>query len=243
MGRQTIRYTVLALLLAAGSTTAITLHQLPPTTVEQWQLAARQGRQPALWQLWAAAYLGNRHAQWVVGDYLVSQRPRQAEGSAWLRRAAQQGEGHAALRLGELALAGTLDGGADYPQARHWFKQAAATQASAHYQLALLYKNGRGGPADAELALAELQQAAAGGVAQARFLLANAYLNGDGVPRDEAQAIQLLQQAASAGHPAAMQALALAYQRGDLGLPQDPQRAANYFSAAAEAIEDGPRLH
>ena len=66
---------------------------------------------------------------------------------AYYRRAAEAGEARAQGALGEIYVRGELDGKEDYENGVFWLEKAAAQgRAQAQYEMALLYKDGRGVP-------------------------------------------------------------------------------------------------
>jgi TPR repeat protein len=78
-------------------------------------------------------------------------------------------------------------------------ERAKAGDASAQFDLGVLYQTGQqGGAPDQAKALELFQQSANAGHAPALFNLASVYYNGDGVAKDEAKAITLYKQALEA---------------------------------------------
>jgi TPR repeat protein len=71
--------------------------------------------------------------------------------------------------------------------------------ASAQYNLDLLYSEGKGVPQSYERAAELWQQAAAQGYAKAQYNLSALYCNGQGVPQDVARGVALFKQAAAGG--------------------------------------------
>jgi len=66
-----------------------------------------------------------------------------------------------------------------------WYRLAAEQgYASAQYNLALMYDNGRGVPQDYQEAVKWYRRAADQGVAEAQYNLATKYYRGQGVPQD-----------------------------------------------------------
>jgi TPR repeat protein len=177
-----------------------------------------------------AAATGQAPAARMLGLALVD-RGDEAGAQRWLQPAAEAGDAPAQLALGKLL----------YRQhdarAIAWLTQAAAhgQPAAAHY-LALLHKNGAPGlPADARQAERWLRIAAGAGIADSQFLLAQMLL-----ADHPAEARSWLEKAAEQEHPEAAQQLAMAYQRGELGLPADPQAAAQQLAEARHALHHRP---
>lgn len=126
-------------------------------------------------------------------------------------------------------------------------KEARIGTLEAQYELALMYANGIGTPADIAKAIHWLQQAASKGLAAAQFLLATRYLSGIGVERDEAAALLWLGKAAAQGHAKATlrlgrfletahreAALACLLQAADTGLAEAQYAWARAVLAAPE---------
>ncbi len=228
--------------LATAAGIGFVLARLPEADIEKLALQATQGRMSADWQLRVAAALGNGAALRARGIGLLRRDDPTAtlEGIAVLTAAAQGGHHGAALDLGRWYFLGGIARVPDHAAARPWLTQAARQQPAAAYYLALIANNAPAGHADKALALAHLQQAAAGGIAAAQFLLANAYRDGLGVSSDAAAARHWLQEAAMRDHPGALQALAQAFAHGELGLARDDHQANLLFGLAAEALRDPP---
>src|SRR5262245_11876098 len=87
-------------------------------------------------------------------------------------------------------------------------KDAKAGNPEAQYQLASLYRSGRGVPQDDGLAFKWMKASADQGHKKAQFNLANMYLAGRGVARDVNHARTLLSKAAAQGHDEAAKLLA-----------------------------------
>jgi TPR repeat protein len=120
-----------------------------------------------------------------------------------------------------------------FDEARHlWLARAAAGDAEAALNLALLYDLGRGVPQNSLLAFSWYLQAAEAGLAQAAFNVAVMLDSGAGVPRDGAEAALWYARAAAAGYHRAQYALAQLYATGD-GVPRNPATAEAWYRAAA----------
>jgi TPR repeat protein len=93
---------------------------------------------------------------------------------------ADTGDANAQLALGRLYQSGSLasDGSVqhDYVGAAYWYHQASEhDEAQAAYQLAILYRDGLGVPADASLSFQLLQKASEANFVQAISLLSDVY--------------------------------------------------------------------
>lgn len=145
-----------------------------------------------------------------------------------------------ALTGGGLAQAGPYEDGlaaterGDYAQARQLLQQAADQgDAKAQFNLARLYSQGRGGPADNAKAAAWYRRAAESGNPGAQFNLGLMFHNGQGLPRSDAQALHWWLAAANQGYASAQSQLGTAYAKGQ-GAPKDTTKAALWFRKAAE---------
>lgn len=88
-----------------------------------------------------------------------------------------------------------------YGKAAAWYRQSAERgDMEAQFELAEMYKAGRGVPRDAAAAATWYDKAAAQGYMPAQFELGCMYLNGLGLARDEAKAREWLGRAAKQGH-------------------------------------------
>ncbi|WP_454720272.1 MULTISPECIES: tetratricopeptide repeat protein [Cupriavidus] len=188
-----------------------------------WQALAGTDRQ-ALAALRAAARQGEAAAQAALGEALLAggDAAQHAEGSRWLREAAEGGDARAHFLLGKAAFSANGDDGSDgsdgdkpdgsAPDAaaawHHFELAAAAGDSGAAYYLGLLHRGGYGRAPDAATAARWFGVAADAGVAPAMFMLANAYRDGAGVARDERRALAWYEAAAQRGHAAAIRALA-----------------------------------
>jgi TPR repeat protein len=145
-----------------------------------------------------------------------------ARGALWLLAAAGNPGGQRALGL--LLLRAAQPG---HEEGREWLERAAAQgDAQAAWTLASWLRSGAAGPRDPQRELFWLTKAAEGGVAAAHVLLGDAYRHGEGVPVDFERALEHYEAAAAREDPVAIQTLAEAWRSGELGLPQDPERAA-----------------
>lgn len=133
---------------------------------------------------------------------------RYAEALQDWQRAAEGGDGQAALYLG---LMNDLGRGVaqDADAARSWYEQAAARgNPVAMFNVGVLYDSGTGVPRDRTLAADWYRRAADRGMGRAAYALGLMYKSGDGVPADRDQAVRYFRQALASGVPAARPHLA-----------------------------------
>jgi hypothetical protein len=110
---------------------------------------------------------------------------------------------------------------------------AAANEAHAEYELALLYGNGAGVEQSNRDALAWLRKSAEHNSADAQYLLATILATGRyDTPRDDRAAAQWLRRAAQQGHSGAQLSLALALAEGR-GVDKDASEAYGWMREAA----------
>jgi localization factor PodJL len=105
--------------------------------------------------------------------------------------------------------------------------------ATAAYEVALRFAEGRGVPAEPEEAARWYERAASKGLAPAQFRYASLLEKGTGVKKNLGQARKLYLAAASRGHAKAMHNLAVLYAEGIEGKP-DYATAATWFRKAAQ---------
>jgi localization factor PodJL len=105
--------------------------------------------------------------------------------------------------------------------------------ATAAYEVALRFAEGRGVPADPEEAARWYERAASKGLAPAQFRYASLLEKGSGVKKNLGQARKLYLAAATRGHAKAMHNLAVLYAEGIEGKP-DYATAATWFRKAAQ---------
>lgn len=143
-----------------------------------------------------------------------------------------------AARAGLLALTIALAAGcasspfqsASQAQARPGLA-AEQGDASAQFNLGVMYDNGEGVPQDHQQAVAWYRKAAEQGYASAQFNLGNMYLNGRGVPQDHQQAVIWYRKAAEQGEASAQYNLGHMYANGE-GVPQNYSLAYTWVSVA-----------
>ncbi len=110
---------------------------------------------------------------------------------------------------------------------------AAAGDATAQYEVASRYADGRGVPASLEEAVRWYERAAEQGIVPAQFRLGSLYEKGQGVKKDLDTARRLYVEAAGKGHAKAMHNLAVLYAEGIDGKP-DFRMAAEWFRKGAD---------
>lgn len=121
----------------------------------------------------------------------------------------------------------------DYKAASRLFMEMAEKgDAEAQYNLAIMYRQGKGVKQDTKLALKWFEKSAAQGLASAEYYLGHLYDSGDGVPRDPVIAVGWYKKAAEKGNPLAQSNLGVAYASGE-GVKQDIIKAYVWFSLAA----------
>ena len=132
-----------------------------------------------------------------------------------------------ALGLSEPVLAGPLEDAdaaflkQDYATALRLLRPLAEQgDATAQFNLGVMYRNGEGVPKDDAQAIKWYRLAAAQGNARAQNNLGFMYQRGHGVPKDDAQAVKWFRLAADQGHARAQTSLGTMYASGH-GVPQD----------------------
>jgi localization factor PodJL len=110
---------------------------------------------------------------------------------------------------------------------------AAAGNPAAEYEIGVRYSEGRGVPANLELAVQWFDRAAKQGLAPALYRLGSLYEKGLGVKKDLDRARQLYVQGADKGNAKAVHNLAVLYAEGIDGKP-DYRTASQWFRKAAD---------
>ena len=103
---------------------------------------------------------------------------------------------------------------------------AASGNPAAEYEIGVRYSEGRGVPADLELAALWFESAATHGLAPAQYRLGSLYEKGQGVKKDLNRARSLYLQAADKGNAKAIHNLAVLYAEGIDGKPDYRHRLA-----------------
>jgi TPR repeat protein len=96
--------------------------------------------------------------------------------------------------------------------------------ATAQFQLGLMYHQGEGQPRDDSKALLWYRKAADQGNSNAQFNLGLMHHNGEAVAKSDQQAVSWFLKAAQQGHPQAQSNLVIHYFNG-LGVPKDLEKA------------------
>ena len=136
------------------------------------------------------------------------------------------GEGELKLRLVNIPLPG-LEAITKYRKA------AEQGNASAQYNLGLMYEQGHGVAQDNKEAIAWYRKAAEQGDARAQYSLGIMYVNGHGVAQDYKQASVWYRKAAEQGNASAQNNLGVMYDNG-LGVARDYKQAVSWYRKAAE---------
>jgi len=122
----------------------------------------------------------------------------------------------------------------DYAMAVKELRQLAEQgDASAQYNLGLMYDNGTGVPQDYAEAARLYRLAADQGHTSAQYNLGLMYTKGTGVPQDYAEAAMLYRLAADQGDDWAQNNLGFMYDNG-YGVPQDYDEAVKWYRLAAD---------
>ena len=117
----------------------------------------------------------------------------------------------------------------DYKTAyKEWFPLAEQGNASAQFNLGLMYENGSGVKKDAVQAVAWYRKAAEQGYARAQSNLGVMYENGSGVKKDAVQAVAWYRKAAEQGYASAQSNLGWMYENG-IGVKKDLQKALLWY--------------
>lgn len=180
---------------------------------------------PAAPDVCAAAHRGDAAAEYALGEIYFTSGDDYPAAKQWYLKAAEQGHGLSALRLGFLDAEAHFKGlTPDYAEAEKWFLIAAEQDAGdAKFRLGNFYANYKE-PRDYPRAFLWLKRAAEGGNRTAMFDLARLIREGKGTEKDGALALAWMTKAAEAGVPQAAVALTEMYAHGD-GAPRDPALA------------------
>jgi len=124
--------------------------------------------------------------------------------------------------------------------AMYWYRRAAGRgNGLAAYNLATIYCNGDGVPADDAKGAYWMERAAALGLPLAQFELAKMYYQGRGVETDHGREAYWYRQAAENGNSAAAHNLAVMYHKGE-GVRQDDGLARQWLERA-RSLKGGGR--
>ena len=129
---------------------------------------------------------------------------------------------------------------ADLPRAFALYSRAAKEgDATAAYQLGLMYRDGMAVERDPVEGARWLQLAANAQVPSAMLALARMHLAGDGVERDDEAARHLIEKAADLDYPEAVMAMAIGLRDGSMGFERNEALAAIQLRLANRAIGQG----
>jgi TPR repeat protein len=155
------------------------------------------------------------------------------EAVKWYRKAADQGNAGAQVKMGEVYLVGR-GVPRDYGEALKWYRKAADQgNARAQEKMGDMYSAGHGVPRDLGDAMKWYRKAADRGSVDAQVKIGDMYAVGLGVPRDFGEAVQWYRKAADQGNARAQTTLGAYYRRG-LGVPQDRDLAIKWYRMAAD---------
>eukprot|EP00958_Prasinococcus_capsulatus_P028744 scaffold7207_cov520-Prasinococcus_capsulatus_cf.AAC.16 len=186
----------------------------------------------------------------------------------YFRRAAEGGDPHAMVNLGEMLARGIgmPDGKPNHESALHWFREGAAKgrvmmvasvettrlaltcgmavtgEISAQNGLGYLYAYGRGVEKDFARAFKQFSVAAANGDADGQYNVGVMYASGMGVQKDAQKAVRYFQLAAMQQHMSALYQLARFYTTGRAGIRKSCGDALRLFKVVAEKGEWGSLL-
>jgi uncharacterized protein len=142
---------------------------------------------------------------------------RYAEALRDWQRAAETGDGQAALYIGLLYDLGR-GVAQDAQEAQSWYERAAALgNPVAMFNVGVLYDSGIGVARDRAMAAEWYRKAATQGMARAAYALALMHEAGDGVSRDRNQAVRYFRQALTGGVTAARAHLAALGEPAEIG--------------------------
>ena len=131
----------------------------------------------------------------------------------------------------------------DYATAlREWKPLAEQGNASAQYNLGVMYDNGQGVSEDDEEAVKWYTLAAEQGNPQSQGNLGVMYEHGQGVPKDDKEAVKWYRLAAEQGHASAQYLLGMMYDDGD-GVPEDDKEAMKWYRLASEQGHASAQYH
>ncbi|MFV3126219.1 tetratricopeptide repeat protein [Niveispirillum sp. KHB5.9] len=182
-----------------------------------------------------AAIKGDTESMALLADLHSSGKanvPNQAEAIVWYVAASDKGHAPArtALGLAHLAGKGVVR---DPTRAVDFFERAADEHPEARFQLALCHLHGRGVAVNAELAAQHMLKAAAQKHPDATYNYGALLYHGNGVAQDRHAALCFYGAAADLGSASGQFRMAHAHTLGR-EVPEDPVRAIDLFTAAAE---------
>ena len=164
---------------------------------------------------------------------VVSNVPLSINEAGLYRKAAEQGDANAQIKLGVMYYQGN-DIPQDYAEAVNWFRKAAEQGlASAQYYLGAMYANGQGVAQNYAEAVNWFRKAAEQGHAEAQHNIGVMYAHGKGVAQNYAEAVNWFRKAAEQGLASAQYYLGAMYDNGQ-GVIQDDAEAVKFYRKAAE---------
>lgn len=175
----------------------------------------------------AKAESGDTDAAYEVGImYLKGQgvEPNRGKAVEWLHKAADAGNESAAAKLSRMT--------ANEQEFNRNRQAAEGGDASAQYEVAMMYLSGKGVTLDTKMAATWLEKASAQGNVKAAARLGILLLKGDGVSADPKRAVDMLARA-SEQEVLAQYYLGEAYAEG-LGVRRDYQQAITWYQKAAD---------
>lgn len=195
-------------------------------------------RNPAEAAKWAkrAAEKGDREGQRILGGFHMAGRgvPQDFNlAEQWLRKSADQGDPIAKQMLTVVANAREADRSPEALAKSVAFVQDRAKegQASAQFQLSILYRNGDGVPKDVKIANEWEAKAAQQDHPEALANRAVRLLTGQGMATDTREAMRLFHRSGALGHAPAQRVLGRAYEKG-AGVRKDPVEALHWYELA-----------
>ena len=123
-----------------------------------------------------------------------------------------------------------------------WIPLAEQGNASAQYNLGLMYENGRGVLQDDKQAVYWYRKAAEQGNVAGQTNLGLMYANGRGVPQDDKQAVYWYRKAAEQGDAVGQYNLGVMYANG-IGVLQDDKQGVYWYRKAAEQGNAGAQYN
>ena len=188
-----------------------------------------------------AAEQGQVVAQFLLGQLYqmgyLGKEPDYTEAKKWYAKA-QHSNPKAAVALGFIY--DTVED--DYLKAKESYQLAANKgDVLGQFDLALLYKEGKGIATNYSKAIALFDKASQQGYGEAMTQLAELYFNGLGVPRNEQKALQLYKQAAAKGNAGALYQLGLLSETG-VATQINFANATNYYSKASDRGHEKAKL-
>lgn len=177
------------------------------------------------------------HAQALLKPNVKGEQSDFKGAREWTLKAAEGGHLQAQLDMGGIYLNGGRGLSPDLAKAYHWFSRAAEQGSlQAEVFVGMLLYDGQGVKQDRAAALQHWRKAADGGIAEAQFRMGRVLAQR---PETAAEGVALLEKAARpnerGGVPQAATSLGNIYSHGSSGVPQDAERAAEWYARGATA--------